>query len=122
MAEYLEVVGVPTSARDVITAFFGQRIITRKHETDVTVGTTSVQLGVYANTRTEIIIGNTGSATVVISFHNPVTATTGIPITSGSWFSLNWFNDNELVMQDIYAISASSGQTVHVVESVLMGL
>ncbi len=122
MAELIEIVGVPTSARDIITAFFGQRIITRKHETDVTVGTTSVQLGVYANTRTEIIIGNTGSATVVISFHSPVTATTGIPIASGAWFSLNWFNDNELVMQDIYAISASSGQTVHVVESVLSGL
>jgi hypothetical protein len=111
-----------TNARDLIEVYFGLKIVTRKHETDVTVGTTAVQLGVYANTRTEIIIANTGSALVVFGFHNPPTVTSGIPLPANTWFSLNWFNDNELVMQDIYAISGTAGQTVHVVESVLSGI
>ncbi|SRR5258708_13817123 len=109
----------PPSSRELIGLYFGAQIRLRIQESDVTVGTAAVKLGSWANTRVAITIGNTGSALVVVAFNSGVTATTGIPIQSNTGLTFNWLLDNELVMYDLYAISGSSGQTVHVIESVL---
>lgn len=122
MPELIEVGTHATSARELIRFYFGLKLDLRIQESDVSVGTTAVRLGNYANTRTAITLGNTGSALVVIGFNSSVTVTTGIPLASNTWFSLGWAIDNELVLQDLYAISGTAGQTVHVVESVLSGL
>ena len=109
----------PPSARELIQLYFGRQIRLRLQESDVTVGTTATKLGSWGNTRVQITIGNTGTALVVVAFNPGVTSTTGLPIPSNTGIVFNWLTDNELVMYDLWAISGSSGQTVHVIESVL---
>jgi len=109
----------PPSARELIALYFGRQVRLRIQESDATVGTTAVKLGTFANTRVQITIGNTGTALVVVAFNPSVTTTTGIPVQSNTGIVFNWITDNELVMYDLWAISGSSGQTVHVIESVL---
>lgn len=122
MPEFIEVLSHAHSARELLEFYYGLKTYLRIYESDVSVGTTAVKLGTYANTRIAITLGNTGSALVVFGYNSGVTVTTGLPLPSNTGVGLNWLIDNELVMQDIYAISGSSGQTVHVVESVLSGL
>jgi hypothetical protein len=109
----------PPSARELIQLYFGRQIRLRIQESDVSVGTTAIKLGSWANTRVALTIGNTGSALVVVGFNSNVTVTTGLPVQPNTGLTFNWFLDNELVMYDLYAISGSSGQTIHVIESVL---
>lgn len=109
----------PPSARQLIGAFFGVEIRTKDIESDVTVGTTPVQLGSYAHIRTGIVIGNTGSALVVVAFNPAVTITTGLPVQSNTGLVFDWYLDQEMVMHELWAISGTAGQTVHVIERVL---
>jgi hypothetical protein len=109
----------PPSARELIQLYFGRQIRLRIQESDVSVGTTAVKLGSYANTRVQLTIGNTGAALVVVGFNPSVTVSTGLPIQSNTGIVFNWVTDNELVMYDLYAISGTAAQTVHVIESVL---
>ena len=110
---------LPQSARDLIELYFGTQIRTKQIPSDVTVGTTASQLGTYAHQRTQLIIGNTGSALVVIAFSPSVTVTTGLPLQANTGLSFNWFDDGEMIFDTLYAISGTAGQTVHVIESVL---
>lgn len=109
------------TARELIEIYYGVRITTAPNESSVTVGTSVAKLGSYANTRTAIGISNSGAATVAIGFSTAVTATTGIQIASGGSLFLSWNIDGETVNSDIYAISASTGNVVYVVEYVLSG-
>jgi hypothetical protein len=115
-------VGNITSARDLIKLVRGSTIITAPQESDVTVATTAVKLGSYANTRVAITLSNTGTLTIAVGFSNAVTLTTGIVLTASGSIAINWVNDGELVMSDIWAISSGAGSTVHVVESGLRGM
>jgi hypothetical protein len=110
------------SVRELLEIVFGVAIITTPTESDVTVGTAAVKLGTQANTRVAIAISNAGAATISIGFSNQVTATTGIQVASGGSLFLDWRTDGELVTSDLYTISASSGNSVHVVEYKLAGL
>jgi hypothetical protein len=110
------------TARELIEIYYGTKIQTRAHQTFPTVGTSVVQLGVYANIRTAIGISNAGAATIAVSFKNTVTATTGIQLAAGQTLFMSWNSDGESVSQDLYAISGSSGNAVFVVEYVLSGL
>jgi hypothetical protein len=91
-------------------------------ESDVTVGTSAVKLGTQANIRIAVGISNSGAATIAVGFTNAVTATTGIQVAAGSSLFFNWINDGETVNSDLWAISAGSGNGVHVVEYKLSGL
>jgi hypothetical protein len=108
-------------ARELIEFYFGKPIVTRPQESDVTVGTTAVKLGSFADTRTAIQISNGGSATIALGFSNGVTAATGIQVAAGGFAQLSWLDDQDLINVDIWAISAMAGNGVHVVESVLSG-
>lgn len=110
------------SVRDLVTFFYGKPVPIVPRENDYTVGTSAVPIGAWPQTRVGLAIGNTGSATVVIGFSAGVTATTGLPIPSGQGLYFSWFSDGELLLFPMYAISATAGQTVHTVESVLMGV
>lgn len=109
-------------ARELIEIFYGAKVATRPQESDTTVGTTVVKLGSYANTRTAVQIFNNGAAAIAVGFSNQVTASTGIPVQSNGFLQITWREDLELVNSDLWAISLSAGNSVHVVESVLSGL
>lgn len=110
------------TARELIEIYFGSKIQIKAQESDVTVGTSVVKLGSYANIRTGIIISNSGSNVVALGFNNAVSATTGIQLAAGGTLSLTWLADGELATNDLWAISTASGNGVHVIESVLSGL
>ena len=110
------------SARELIEFYYGTKIIVRPYESDVTVGTTALKLGSYANIRVAVIISNASNTAISVGFSSNVTATTGIQVAAAASVSFNWQTDGELVMSDLYAISTGSGLAVHVVESVLSGL
>jgi hypothetical protein len=109
-------------ARELIEAYYGCSISSMPFESDVTVAQTVIKLGAYANTRIAIYLANFGTAQVAISFSPAVTSTTGLIIPSNGTMSFVWNADFELVARDIYAISASGNNSVHVIESVLVGL
>jgi hypothetical protein len=107
------------SARSLIGWYYDAEIRLDPRESTVTVGTTAVAIGKYANQRSAILLGNCGTTAIVVGFSASVTSGAGIPIAGGAWFSFNWFQDNEIVMRDMFAISSAGGQTLYVLESVL---
>ncbi len=111
-----------TSVRELMELFFGIKMITRVMESDVSVGTSAVQLGTYDNTRIAYVLSNSGSVTVAIGFSNAVTTTTGIQVPAGGTLFSWWLSDGETVSQDIWGIASGSGNGVHVAEYVLTGL
>ncbi len=113
---------IATDVRTLLEVYYGLQLRTRPRESDVSVGTTAVTLGQFARMRLAINLGNTGGNTVFVGFSSAVTITTGIPVPAGGFMSLNWIPDNELVMQDLWAISSLAGNGVHVVESVVEGV
>lgn len=110
------------TARELIEIYFGTKVLTRVVESDVSVGTSVVQLGKNANVRTGVALCNTGAAAVAVAFNNGVTVTTGIILVTNQSMFFNWLTDGETVSQDLWAISSGSGNGVHVIEYVLSGL
>lgn len=108
--------------RTLIELFFGTQIRTAPREADVSVGATAVLIGANARTRTAVGIGNNGTANVQWSFQPGVTATTGMPLPPGQSIFFGWYLDNENVSYDLYVISSSGTNSVHVVEYVTAGV
>jgi hypothetical protein len=108
--------------RELVELFYGIAIIVNPHQTDYTVGTTAVQLGQVANTRINVGLSNWGAAAIAVGFSNSVTATTGIQVPAGGSLFFYGILDVEIVNRDLWAISASAGNAVHVVEYRLSGL
>jgi hypothetical protein len=109
-------------ARELVEFYYGIRITAVARESDVTVGTSAAKLGSNANTRTGVAISNSGAAAIAIGFSPAVTSTTGIIVAPNGFLFLNWLADQEIVNQDLWAISGSTGNGVHVIEYVLSGL
>ena len=109
------------SARDFILRFYGTLATTRAHETDYTIGTTAVSVGTNIAQRLGWMVSNTGGPNIAVGFNPAITITTGILLTSGAAWSSNWIFDLELVGRPLYAIAASSGGTLHVIENLVAG-
>jgi len=115
--------GIPNvlSARDFIMQWYGALATTRPHETDYTIGTTPVALGSTFGQRLAFIVSNTGGVNIAVSFKDSVTITTGILLTQGAAFGSTWLNDLEVVGRPLWAVAASAGATVHMIENILAG-
>lgn len=109
-------------ARELLEIFFGIKLITKVQESDVSLSSTATKLGSYANTRIAYALSNTGAAAVSFGFTAAVTATTGLQLPAGGSAFFWWLSDGETVNQDVYGISVSGTNSVHVVEYVLSGL
>lgn len=90
-------------------------------ESDVTVGTSVIQLVKSNPQRFWVVFANNGTATIVISHTRNPSATTGWPIPAGGALGFSWVNDADLSALDWYAISASGGNSIHVLERVASG-
>ncbi len=115
--------GLPnmTSADDYIRAVFGRPIINHPVDSDYTVGTTAVALGSGRAQRSAYIICNTGTVNVAISFNPAVTITTGILLLQGGTLSVDAYYDQQVVYRIPWAIGASAGATIHMIETVFVG-
>ena len=113
---------IATDVRDLLWHYYGLQLRTRPRESDVTVGTTAVQLGQFTRSRLNIYISNNGANAIFIGFSSSVAVNQGIQVPANGFTSLTWIPDNELVMQDMFAISSVGGNAVHVVETVVEGV
>lgn len=109
------------NVRAALVELFGDSFATDDFSSDVTIGTAAAQL-VKANARrVSVNLTNFGGAPVVFERDFSVTATKGIQIAPGETLEMDWQEDYELVTSQICAISAAAGNSVHVVEKVLVG-
>jgi len=111
--------GNPLSARDLISFYFGSQIRLQPKETTLTVGTTAVAAGSLGNQRVAVTFSNPGTTAIVVGLSTGVTSSSGFVVAAGSFLSFTWFLDGELVMQQFYAISSASSQTLYICESVM---
>lgn len=107
--------------RDLIDLYFGDGVLTRYTESDVSVGTTSIQLVGPNPQRVVLYLYNLGAATVAFGMNSTVTATTGIGLPSNSGMVISWFDDLALVGQGFFGISLGVGNAVHVIETFMVG-
>ncbi len=113
---------IATDVRTLLAEYYGIQLRTRPRESDVTVGTTAVALGQFTRSRLNIYISNNGANPIFIGFSSAVAVNTGIQVPANGFTALTWIPDNELVIQDMFAISSAAGNAVHVVESVVEGV
>lgn len=109
------------SAREMVLRYFDALATTKPHETSYTIGTTAVLIGSTNFQRLGYWISNTGSVNVAIGFSLNVTITTGVLLEQAGFLQASWFYDLELVQRPIYAIAASGGATLFMVENAITG-
>lgn len=109
------------NVRAALALLYGDSFATDDFPSDVTVGTTAVQL-VKANARRiGLDMTNLGNSPIVFELDFSVTATKGNQIAPGETVTLDWLEDFELVTKQLVGISAFAGQSLHIVEKVLVG-
>ena len=109
------------SARDFIAQFYNTLAITSPRVSNYTIGTTAIPIGTAAFQRLGLTLCNTGSVNIAISFDPAVTITTGQLLLQGGTFQANWYFDLEVVTYPLYAIGASSGATLSMIENIIQG-
>ena len=109
------------TCRDLLFAEYGDELVCNFLETDVTVGTTVVQLARGNGRRIWLTMTNWGAAAISLSVNPAVTATTGLIIPPNGYLNFSWRADADLSTAQIYAISGGAGNSVHVSEQVLVG-
>lgn len=110
------------SVQDLLVNFYGGAFVTEPEESDYTIGTATVALGVKnPGIRVGVILSNTGASNLAVSFKSPLTITTGIFILPGRYFRLDWYYDGDLVSRPLFGISSAGGGTLHMIERFLMG-
>jgi hypothetical protein len=115
--------GIPNvlSARDFLIKQYGFLATTGPKESDYTVGATAVAIGSGKGQRLAYIVSNTGTVNVALAFNAAPTITTGILLQPGAAFISTWYYDLEVVGLPLWAIGASAGATLHMVENMIQG-
>jgi len=107
--------------REMVLAYFEVLATTQPLESDYTVGTAAVLLGQPGITRLRWTVSNTGSVNVALGFRQGITIATGNLLLPGGFAKSWWFEDLEEVGYQVWAIGASSGATLHMIESQISG-
>ena len=110
------------SVQQLLATFYGAAFVTNPVESDYTVTTAAQPLGsAPGGVRVGVLLSNTGSTNIAISFAAGVTITTGILLLPGGTYSSDWYYDGDLVSRTLYAISSAAGGTLHMLERFLAG-
>lgn len=110
------------SVQQLLAAFYGAAFVTQPVESDYTIGTSAAALGsAPGGVRVGLLLSNTGSTNIAISFLAGVTISTGILLLPGGTYKSDWYYDGDLVSRTLYAISSAAGGTLHMLERFLAG-
>ena len=109
------------TARELLANWYGDELVSNILETDVTVGTAPILIAARAGAVIERVISNNGAATIFVSSKAGVAANTGIALGSGNTLSFQALSDFDLASCDLFAISAGTGNAVHVISTQLVG-
>ena len=107
--------------RELLLAEYGSELQTRITESDVTIGTSATQLVAGNGARIWLSIQNAGAATIYVSTLSSLAVSQGIIVNAGGYLTVTWKNDNDLPTVALYAVSGSSGNSVHVIQQILTG-
>lgn len=111
----------PSTVWALLTQWYGSWLKTRRVINDFTVAQTAVRICVADPSRVLLSISNWGANSIAFGENRNITSTTGVILPSGSAVALEWLNDLDLQTTEIWAISATGSNAVHVVESLLVG-
>lgn len=110
------------SVQQLLAAFYGGAFVTNPVESDYTIGTTAAALGSSpGGVRVGVVLSNTGTTNIAVSYQAGVTISTGLLLLPGGTFNSDWYYDGDLVSRVIYAISSAAGGTLHMIERFLAG-
>lgn len=109
------------NVQELLAGFYGSAFLSEPQESDYTIGTGAVELGVRRGQRIGLICSNTGSTNIAIAYNNGVTITTGFLLLPGGVFRSDWYYDGDLLTVPLYAISSAAGGTLHMMERLLAG-
>jgi hypothetical protein len=109
------------SVRQLIALSFDSEIRIYPRESNPSVGTTVIPIGTYSNVRVAVTVSNPGSNSVYLGYSGAISTTFGFELAAHAWLSWNWYLDGEIVMQQLFAVAAGSGNKLYVVESALIG-
>jgi len=109
------------TARDFLASLYGDEMVSSIDETDVTVGTSAILIAKRNGACIELIITNNGAAAIFVSSKVGVAANTGIQLAAGGTLSFDARTDFDLASCDLFAISGTAGQAVHVISVQLIG-
>lgn len=107
--------------RDLLALYFQYSLPVDQFPSDVTVGTAATLI-VKANARrVKFRLANNGTDIVALGYDPSVTFSTGIPLPPGQVIEFDWQTDYEEVTRQIWGISATAGNSVHVTETIMTG-
>lgn len=110
------------SVRDFTLGYYGFLYETHPVDTGYTLSAGVVTaIGSNRGQRISATVVNTGANAAAISFTQNVTITTGIYLLQGGSFILQAFYDGDLLMRQLYAVAATGGTTLYILENVLAG-
>jgi hypothetical protein len=109
------------NVRAALVLLYGDSFAIDTIRSDVTVGTSAAQLVKSNARRISLDITNLGGAPIVFDEDFSVTTSKGYQVAPGETATLDWLEDFELVTKQLVAISAVAGQSIHIVEKVLIG-
>ena len=109
------------TAREFLTSEYGDPLISDITETDFTVGTSALLIAKRNGATIKRTLTNNGVAAIFIAANPAVAANTGIQLGPGQTLIISTLQDFDLASCDLYAISASAGNAVHVIHLRLIG-
>lgn len=111
----------PSTVWALLAQWYGSQIKTRRVINDFTVAQTALRVCVADPSRVLLSLANWGANVIAFGENRNITATTGIILAPGAVATLEWFIDLDLQTTEIWAISNSGSNALHVVESLLIG-
>ena len=108
-------------ARALLSDWYGCRLESNLPEADFTVGTTAIRIAQQDPAVIARTISNNGSAAIFISSRSAVAVNAGFMLAPGNVASLTVLEDFDLAFCDLFAISGSAGNAVHVISTQLTG-
>ncbi len=110
----------PRTTQDLLKELYGLVNAPYIQESNVTVGTTPVQIRTANAARVELVVSNTGTSNCSVSTSDLVTITQGTVLGSGGGILVEGFRDDLLIpTQEHWAVCAAAGGTLHIVEFIL---
>jgi hypothetical protein len=109
------------NVRAALLLLYGDSFATDDIPSDVSVGAAATLLVKANSRRIGVDMTNLGGVPIVFEQDFSVTTTKGHQIAPGETVTLDWLEDFELVTKQLVGISAVAGQSLHIIEKVLVG-
>ena len=109
------------NARNFLAEWYGDTVVSNIEEADFTVGTSAVRIAQQDPAVITRAISNNGTAPIFVSSLAKLAVGQGFMVAVGDTANLSVLEDFDLASCDLFAISASPGNAVHVISTQIVG-